>query len=358
MALIAKLSRRRSYTYVHPNFYNDHLFPIGISKTHAFIVAYAKQSRGYYVYSCAFSTKVDTPHKAMRESRQFNNPWKRWPETLKPIGAACCFEQRVCIADKDYIVVLDASCDWSLDFKLKVSKVNGCSMNKSMLAFYRNVDNNCHVYVFDFSKKALAQAVINNARGTCVDVPSREETNVYFGFTKSSGESSTCSFSIQGANLTINKRFNAWPTNEETGRAYVDVGPEGIYADKGNFLQYSDKKLICFYASKNNLVLPAAGKVIHAQTVDESGLLVFQGNNSLLISDQAIGVNFCIEPSELCGPSIIASASRLKGMPDYLRCYPAFQAFDDTVVILFPNGSLCYMTSYSSLPPIQLAEDD
>jgi len=357
-SLIVGLSRGRNTSWLHPNFYYSHIYPIGITWSHAFVMSYVKEDRAHYLHALSIHASFDTPYRAMRERRQFSNPWRRWPGKFNHIQAVCCYLGRVCVITKNQLLVLDAAKDWEIVVKFSsrdFKTLQGCSMNHKQLAFYSNnpETRTSRICVFSIDSKNIAQTNINNVRVTGMHVPEEltgfTSRDLYVGFDKldENGQvigTPTCVFYVSEDGLEINmkKRIDAWPVDEQKC-PLVTNGPEMIQYRLGSFMQSTDRYLICFFSAgnANNLFLPSSNKVIHAQSVSNSGIVVFQGNNSLLLSDRTSGVNFCIEPTELCGPSSIASFSRFKGVPEYNRCYSAFRVMSDRIVILLPNGSLC-----------------
>lgn len=364
--LLASMTRGRGYSWVHPNFYHDHIFPIGVTWSHAFVVSYVKEARKYHLHALCLNSQIDTPYLAMRGNRQFSNPWKRWPGELSPIQAACCYLGRVCLITKKSVLVLDASKDWEVVLKVTLEdlqNIGGCSMNHRYLAFYSNSETNSRLVVYSFEEKRTFSVSINSARATSAHVPeemtARCADDIYFGFVKADGTTPTCVFRTKEDNLELQKKFVAWPTNKNQ-TPIVSEGPDLIYYRFSNFLQAASKTLCCFYSeNKNNSIfLPTRNKVICAQPVAHSALVVFQGDCSLLLTDSHYHFNMCLEPSEICGPCGIASLQRLQGVPEYTRCYPAFKVMTERIVLLLPNGSLCSIVGQSSAPERPLASQE
>lgn len=373
--LILRLSKGKNCDWLHPNFYYEHIYPIGITWSHAFVVSYTKEDRHYRLHALDLHPEggnIDTPYEAMRENRQFSNPWKKWPGQLKTVQAACCYLGRVCVVTKTHIFVLDASKDWEIVVNLNSNdfrQIQGCSMNHRYLAFYYNnqTDKTSKLCVYSMESKQIAPTNVNNVQVTGIYVPEElteaVASDVYVGFCKYDAvgqlqDTPTCVFHVtsSGLELELKKRFVAWPEDDQR-RPLASNGPELIQYRLGTFLQAADRHLICFFSAgnANNLFLPAAAKIIHAQPISDSAIVVFQGNNSLLLSDGSLGVNLCIEPSELCEPAAIASFARFRGVPEYTRCYSAFRVMSNRIVILLPNGSLCSVYPVSQLR-IQQAE--
>lgn len=353
IGLIRELSRGRAWDWVQPNMFHDHIFPIGVTWSHAFVMTHVMKQRAYQIHAIDISNgPIDTPFDAAVDRRQFLNPWKTWPNTMANIVTASCYLSMVCLVLPDRVVVLDAAKNWKVVVSIagkNFSNITHCSINHRFLAVCQYEKKTTKLSVYEFSSEKFSHLTINNAEATALYLPEEMSQGVrddiYVCFTKhdGSGQKPTCVFSF-GADgkLKVQKKLFAWPSNVN-----LTNGTDSVRYRLGNFVQTAENQLVCYFASNQNMCQTTRQKIIHVQTLGDVGFVLFQGDNSMIIHDFQARLNITIEPNETVQFASIATFKKHNGVPDYRRCYDSFKVFTDRIVLLLPNGTLGILRSCS-----------